>query len=254
MYLSENIKYLRKQAGYTQAELASHLGLNRPVIGAYEEGRAEPRIQTLQLMSVFFGYSIDQLLELDLSTGLIKTDARGRSLRVLPIAVDANDQERVTLVPVRAAAGYLQGYGDMDFVGSLSHFSMPFPELPSDRSYRVFQIKGDSMQPIPSGSYIIGEYVQDWTSIKPDERCILLTRDEGIVFKRLKSDESGKQYTLLSDNPDYAPYTIHADQILELWKARGMFCFDLNELQSVAGNDMKKILQFISRVDSKLTR
>ncbi len=252
MHLSENLKYLRKQGGYTQAELAEQLGLKRPVIGAYEEGRAEPRLQTLQMMSAFFGHSIDQLLQVDLSTGQFKADAVGKSLRVLPIAVDSAQQERATLVPVKAAAGYLQGYGDMDFVGSLPHFSMPFPELPADRSYRVFQIEGDSMLPIPSGSYVIGEYVQDWTQIKPNDRYVLLTRDEGVVFKRLKLQDNANTYQLISDNPDFEPYTLPSDQLLELWKAKGMLCFDLDGLQSYASDDMKKVLQAIARIDQRI--
>lgn len=252
MQLSGNIRYLRKQLGLTQADLGEKLGLKRPVIGAYEEGRAEPRLQTLLLMSSFFGIGIDGLVNTDLSTGESTADASGKSLRVLPIAIDPErNTERTTLVPVKAAAGYTTGYGDLDFVGSLPNFDMPFPELPSDRTYRVFQIEGESMLPIPPGSYIICEYVQDWETLKTDERYIFLTKDEGIVFKRVRLHPHKKSYELISDNTDFKPYFIKQSQVLEVWKARGMMSFNLDGLQSGTGS-MKQILEAIERIDRKL--
>jgi transcriptional regulator with XRE-family HTH domain len=255
MYLSQNIKYLRKQEGFTQADLAERLGLKRPVIGAYEEGRAEPRLQTLQMMADFFGYSIDQLLNTDLSTGQSGLDKTGKSLRILPIAIDPDTQrERATLVPVKAAAGYLNGFGDLDFVSSLPNFNMPFPELPSDRTYRVFQIEGESMQPIPPKSYVICEYVQDWTNLKADDRYIFLTKDDGIVFKRVRIDNEKHQYELISDNPDFKPYKIKQSQVLEVWKARGVLSFNLESFSNLGRGGFREVMEAIKSLESKVVK
>ena len=252
MQLSKNIKYLRKQLGLTQSELGEKLGLKRPVIGAYEEGRAEPRLQTLSHMSSFFSVGIDALVNTDLSTGESTADTSGKSLRVLPIAIDTElNVERTTLVPVKAAAGYAAGYGDLDFVGALPNFTMPFPELPADRTYRVFQIEGESMLPVPPGSYIICEYVQDWNNLKTDERYIFITKDEGVVFKRVRIHPHKKTYELISDNADFKPYFIKQSQVLEVWKARGMMTFNMDGLQS-GSSSMKQILEAIERIDKKL--
>lgn len=253
MSLSQNIRYLRKQLGLTQSDLAERLGLKRPVIGAYEEGRAEPRLQTLQHMSAFFEVSVDSLLSTDLSTGEFRSDSSGKSLRVLPIAIDSStERERATLVPIKAAAGYLNGFGDMDYIGSLPSFPIPFPELPDDRTYRVFQIEGESMLPIPPGAYIISEYVQDWDTLKTDERYIFLTKDEGVVFKRVRIHPHNRSYELISDNADFKPYFIKQAQVLEVWKARGMMSFDLDGLRGGANTDMKSVLEAIARIENKL--
>lgn len=253
MYLSQNIRYLRKQLGFTQSNLAQRLGLKRPIVGAYEEGRAEPRLQTLQMMSEFFGYSIDQLLNTDLSTGVSSADASGKALRILPIAINADTQEeRITLVPVKAAAGYLNGFGDLDYVSSLPNFSLPFPELPADRTYRVFQIEGESMLPIPSKSYVISEYVQDWTNLKTDERYIFLTQNDGIVFKRVRPIPEKRQYELISDNPDFKPYTIKQSQVLEVWKVRGITSFNLEAFSSLGSGGIREVLEAIGRVEARL--
>jgi transcriptional regulator with XRE-family HTH domain len=251
MLLSENIRFLRKEAGLTQSELAERVGVNRPVIGAYEEGRAEPRIQTLKLMAHFFKVSVDDILDRDLSTGEHSADVSGKSLRVLAVAVNENTEEIATLVPVKAAAGYLSGFGDMEFVGSLPQFSMPFPELPSDRTYRVFQIEGESMLPIPPKSYVISEYVQDWTDLKTDERYVFLTKDEGVVFKRVRTHPHIRSYELISDNPAFKPYFIKQSQVLEVWKVRGIIGFDLDAFHSAPAS-MKEVLEAIERIEKKL--
>jgi transcriptional regulator with XRE-family HTH domain len=228
--LANNLRYLRKQNQLTQEQLAQKLGIKRALIGAYEEGRAEPKLLTLQHLCQFFKVRMDQLVLRDLTTknADAETDVEGRKLRILPVLVSAEgDKELGTLVPVKASAGYLNGYGDADFVGALPRFSLPFPELPQDRTYRVFQIRGDSMLPVPPGAYIISQYVQDWNDIRNEECYILITRDEGVVYKRVINNMREGQLLLKSDNPDYDPYTVAIGRVVEVWKAVGVVSFEL---------------------------
>ncbi len=222
--LNNNIRFLRRQKQMTQEQLAAKLGVNRAALGSYEEGRAEPRLAVLQSIAQYFGYSIDDLVHKDLSVnpGKKAVDIEGKTLRILPVMVDAaTDKERIAVVPVKAAAGYLNGYSDVDFIAELPSFSLPLPELARERSYRLFQVKGESMLPVPSGAYIIGEYVQNWARVKDNDCYILITRDEGLVYKRVQYKQETGSLLLISDNPEYAPYEIETGQVLEMWKASG---------------------------------
>jgi phage repressor protein C with HTH and peptisase S24 domain len=199
------------------------VGINRPAIGSYEEGRAEPKITALQLIADFFNITIDQLVKADLSITAIKNntaDLNGSSLRILTTVVNQNDNELITLVPAKASAGYLNGYGDVEYIESLPRFTLPLPDFSTDRTYRTFQINGDSMEPIPSGSYIIGEFLTDWHQIKDGKTYVVVTRDEGVVYKRVYPHSSG-ELILKSDNPIYSPYSVHFSRVLEVWKAIG---------------------------------
>jgi transcriptional regulator with XRE-family HTH domain len=49
--LNENIRFLRKQLALTQDQFAQKLDIKRSLVGAYEEGRAEPRLELLQKMA-----------------------------------------------------------------------------------------------------------------------------------------------------------------------------------------------------------
>ncbi|GAA4299633.1 helix-turn-helix transcriptional regulator [Nibribacter koreensis] len=65
--LIDNIIYLRRKNGLTQEQLGKKLGLKRSLIGAYEEGRATPKIPTLVAVAKLFGIMVDELLIPDLA-------------------------------------------------------------------------------------------------------------------------------------------------------------------------------------------
>jgi len=226
--LATNLKSLRKERGWTQQALAERLGLTRPTLGAYEEGRSEPKLSVLIDMAACFAVTVDALVrgsELEVNSSRVKGDG----LRILTVSVDADyDNERVMVVPVKAAAGYAHGYGDPEWVSKLPTFGLPLKELSLDRTYRMFQIEGDSMLPIPSGSYILCQYVDDWMSVGGLRPHIVVTRNEGVVFKRIENDlPGGSRLVLHSDNPAFAPYAVAGDDVIEVWRASAYLSFEL---------------------------
>jgi len=215
--LGLNIRHLRKTHHLTQDQLADKIGINRAMIGSYEEGRAIPKITALQTLSHYFNVSIDDLVNTDLSSDKENTkgvDTTGKGLRVLTTLVDRENNELITFVPIKASAGYAKGYADPDFIETLPRFDLPFSEISKERTYRAFQINGNSMEPIPSGSYIICEYLHNWNEVKDGKAYVVVTRDDGLVYKRLYRNED---YTLLlkSDNPEYDPFNLTVDAISE---------------------------------------
>lgn len=225
-YLIQNMKFLRTREKLTQQQFADQLQIKRSLVGAYEEGRAMPKMQVMQQLCNHFKISLDQLINHNLGSETdLSVQINPPGLRILPVVVDANNQERIPIVPVKASAGYLNGYADPEFIGQLPLFSMPIPELSGERTYRVFQIKGDSMLPIPSGAYIFGEFVESAKDLKNGQTYVLITRNEGLVFKRIFQSDSN-QLLLISDNKVYEPYYLETANLLEIWKAKGVLSFE----------------------------
>lgn len=217
-FIQSNIRFLRKSKGLTQEEFALQLGITRAQVGAYEEGRAKPAYETIIKMANFFSLSLDALITKNLETGDKTVQLmQGNGLRVLSISVTDEGRENIELVPVKAAAGYLNGFADPEYIEELSKFRLPF--LP-ESTYRAFEIKGDSMYPLQPGSIVVGEYIENWKSIKDGHTYIVVSDKDGIVYKRLfnQLDESGT-LVLHSDNPGYTPYTLKMEDIREVWKA-----------------------------------
>lgn len=230
IYLAENLRFLRKQKAWTQSQLAEKIGVKRSVIGAYEEGRSEPRLSSLQMMARLFAVELDALIgqPLDQSEASDWRKLSQTPVRVLPITLDSHGEERISLIPQKAAAGYTQGYADPEYLEQLPNISLSLPELQGTGSLRMFQIEGDSMLPLPSGAYIIGEYVEQWPQIKSGDCYVLLTRNDGILYKRVENQlAEADQLRLHSDNPSFASYSLAGEEILEVWKARGVMHFAL---------------------------
>lgn len=224
MVISKNLKFLRTENDLTQKQLAERLGLKQAAIGAYEEERATPPLSCLLDMARIFKVNLDMLVTQDL--GRIprsewKTRQFSKSKEILAISVDRDNRENVELVTHKASAGYVAGYQDTEFIRELPKISLPV--LSRNTTYRAFEIQGDSMLPIPSGSLVFGEFVEKLSAIKSGKPYILVLRD-GIVFKRVFNflEEDGK-LLLVSDNRLYEPYTIAGEDVSEVWRAHGFF-------------------------------
>ena len=75
------------------------------------------------------------------------------------------------------------------------------------------------MLPIPDKSWIIAEYLENWYDIKDGHAYIVLTQDEGIVFKvAINQLRKTKTITLKSLNPAYSPYEVPVNEVREVWK------------------------------------
>ncbi|MCC3160058.1 LexA family transcriptional regulator [Hymenobacter sp. 15J16-1T3B] len=271
--INTNLKFWRRELSLTQAQLADKLNIKRSLIGAYEEGRAEPKLTTLVKMARLFGISLDALVTTDFSKkrqaaavlrqlqnapaleaagtdGASVADperSKGENLRVLAITVDKNQNENIELVPLKAAAGYLNGYADQEYIEDLPKFRLPM--LGQTGTFRAFEIAGDSMLPIASGTVIVGRYVADWNEVKDGTPCIVVSKKEGIVFKRVFNRlQDAATLTLHSDNPVYSPYDIDVEDVLEIWEAKSYISstfpiadLSLNRLASIVLDLQKQV-------------
>jgi transcriptional regulator with XRE-family HTH domain len=214
--ISSNIKFLRKKKGLTQQQFADQVGIKRSLVGAYEEERAEPKYELLKTIASFFEISIDDFIRETINDKW--APAPKGNLRILSISVDKDDNENIELVPLKASAGYLNGYADPEYVAQLPKFYLP---MFKQGTYRAFEIKGDSMLPLVSGTIIIGEYMENWGDVKATETYVIVSKSEGVVYKRMGSKfRADKKLKLISDNPVYEPYEISGEDVLEIWKAK----------------------------------
>lgn len=227
LYFNKNLKYLRKlRTKLTQQMLADDLGLTRSVISSYEDGRAEPSIETLTKVSKYFNISIEHLINTNLSTTNhkeveakkeLEKYANASNLQVVHVKAYNRPRHIVPLVPEKAAAGYTAGYADSEYLKDLPKYNLPF--LNKGVNYRAFEIQGDSMLPIQNGSTVIGEYVEVFDDVRDGDIYIIVSKSEGVVLKKVY-DQRKKNGTFLlrSSNMLYKPYEINQEEVIEFWK------------------------------------
>ncbi len=245
---NQNLKYLRKLRGWTQEEFANKIRIKRSLLGAYEEERAEPRIDVLEVVCDMFKLTLDDILRKDLSDNKGNYLAKRRAMKL------ATGRPDIPFVPVKAAAGYLAGFEDPEFIDELNTFTLP---MLSGGNYRAFEIVGDSMLPTPSGSVIVGERLENLDDVKNNVACIVVSRNEGIVYKRVqKNGRQKNKLTLVSDNPVFHPYTVNAEEVLEMWQAQVVISrtntqnrWDMSQLATVVSDLQQQVTSLKKRIN-----
>ncbi|AEI51293.1 XRE family transcriptional regulator [Runella slithyformis] len=244
MYVSCNLIFLRNREKKSQNEIADAVGIGRGSYSQYERGRSMPPMDVLVRLADLFHLSLDTLVRKNLAVlrsseleelfNASVQSAKGIHLRILPISVGIDNKDNVEVVPKKARAGYIGGgHGDVGFISELTRFRLPI--LPENRKYRMFQIEGDSMYPIPDGAYILGSYVQNWFSVKENKSYIFITAED-IVFKTVTAVPNVKAadpaFILSSLNSLYAPYRVKLEEVLEIWEFTLFMSTDVPEGES----------------------
>lgn len=255
MFFTTNIKLLRKRRGRTQDEIAIALNMKRSTLSGYENGIAQPSLEVLIAFSRFYKIAIDTLVTVNLEklsefqfSELERGNdvfIKGSNLRILATTINKENEENIELVPEKAKAGYATGFADPEFIKELPTFNLPF--LSKSKKYRTFQLKGDSMLPIPDGSWVTGEFVQDWNTLLTGYGYIIFTIDEGIVFKIVENliEKDGK-LTLYSLNPIYEPFDVNLGEIKEIWKFVNYISSELPE-PSMPSSELVKTVAGLKR-------
>ncbi len=215
---AQNIKYLRNKRAVSQQALADEMNLTRGQLASYEDNRAEPSQETLIKYSKQFRLPIDALIKNDLTRS--KEDGYidiGSNRILFPVLINEDNEDVIEVVPIKASAGYLEGYADPEYISNLPQMKLPF--VPSGK-HRAFPIKGDSMEPwVREGAFIVAKYMEDVQDVRNGQTYIVVTRDDGLSYKRIYTSLMKDGFiTLQSDNKEYHPYDVHLDNVLELWE------------------------------------
>lgn len=212
-----NIRHLRSLKAFSQERFADELDWSRSMVGSYEEGRSEPPIDRLVELSEYFNIPIDILVKNDLRRAKDTSFIQVGNKRVLfPITVNEDNEDLIEIIPAKASAGYLSGYDDPEYIEQLEKIKLPF--LPTG-THRAFPIKGDSMLPVKDGAFVVAKFVERVDDVKNGRTYIVLTKDDGLVYKRIYIPETDNaQFLLSSDNKSYEPYLVPKENILELWE------------------------------------
>jgi phage repressor protein C with HTH and peptisase S24 domain len=222
MFSSHNVKKIRELYGLTQEQLAVSLSLTRELINKIEKGKAKVSKGTSLRLEKFVRERESEFYSHDAT---ILGQPVTSEVSSLPYHLQRREQkvERKTvwvpLVGVKAQAGYVKGYEQVDFIESLDKYSLPPGVHPGGAQWSYFEIDGDSMEPTFSSSDVILAsmvHAEDWQEIKNLCVYVILTADSLLVKRIIR--KSSTEWILVSDNTEVYPHrTILVSDIKELW-------------------------------------
>lgn len=174
--IGENIKYLRKKAGYSQEKLARKLGVKQSSVCLWEKGRNNPDTETLAKAAEVFNVPLDFFI----------SDEPRRELDSIRVIRNA--------VPILGTIG----------CGSLKEpDTIPdgYADLPDGvRADFALKCEGDSMEP----TFIDGDLVLIRQQPEVENGQIAAVNVEGeTTLKHVYHQQGG--ILLVADNPAYSP-------------------------------------------------
>ena len=206
---------------------------------ALRRKRSAPPIDMLIKLSDYFKLPIDILVRNDLTkSNSIPFIEVGTQRVLFPITVDERNRDQIEVVHVKASAGYVQGYGDPEFISDLPKMKLPVKQ---SGKLRAFPIKGDSMPPLQDGAFVVGRFVENLEEIKDGSTCIVVTADQGVVYKRVY--KTANTLELHSDNPIYQPYNVQKSEVMEVWAFVSSISLNAFEQEKSGQSEVLKAIQ-----------
>ncbi len=260
-YIGKNIKKIRSLKKISQAEYAKIFSLTRGTIGAYEEERAEPKIDTIIQMANYFGLSIDAFLNKELTVNdLYSLDMVNEKLDQVhdfkKEKVALYKKGGVGLVKIQDHLEYIVNLANRDFISRL-----PTVELPVNfkGTVRAFELKGSEMEYHQNGLHHgdILLCLQHPLDKQPDVgKVYVLITHGNVVTRRYAGQETG-MLKWVSDDPNYEPMLLATEHIAELWEVKGVYSTYLNppkmleEKVMVLEKQMVEMQQQLHRLSGK---
>ena len=191
-YSMKKLRELRKSKGLTMKELGKILNLAESTISLYENGQREPDTNTLRNIAIFFGVTIDFLINGDASeqqkkTGTVKIPVYGYIPAGIPTEMIDNS--------------YIEDYEEINE-----------ELLKGGNQYFGLKVKGDSMYPeFRNGDTLI---LKKQDSCENGDFCAVSINHTESTFKKVLKKENG--ITLQPLNPIYEPIFFTNKEIEDL--------------------------------------
>ncbi|PQJ20201.1 helix-turn-helix domain-containing protein [Nonlabens tegetincola] len=227
-FFGKNIKKIRGVKSLSQQAFADLFNLKRGTLGAYEEGRSEPKIETIIKVANYFSISIDDLLTSELTVNqLLRFNDN--------ITLDPEDleKEHFATVPCITAKNYQDYIAHFDnefFVKDMPSLSLP---INTEKTFRGFTVNNLEMTSHDKGFYpkdiVIGELVPHKVIQKLNNGTVVFALiNDHIILRRLYTTENG--IVLRADHKNIDDIKVTMKEIKQLWRVRYVFFRRVPEL------------------------
>ncbi|WP_062056638.1 helix-turn-helix domain-containing protein [Aquimarina longa] len=249
-FFGKNIKKIRGVKSLSQQAFAELFDLKRGTLGAYEEGRSEPKIETLIKIANHFSIAIDDLLTSELTVNqLLKfkgdfttytKDLKREQFVEIPCITDTTSSDYITL------------HTKEDFIKELPILQLPVNPTKEFRGYTVSNLEMTSHD---KGFYpkdiVIGEKVPK-TVIKKlnNGTLVFVVVGDKLIFRRLYV--TNNNVVLRADHKNIEDSVYPLAEIKEIWRVRYVFFKRIPEFGSDVEDKLLSIEKELLRMKEKL--
>ena len=210
--------------------MAEMFSLARPSIGAYEEGRAEPKIETLVQISKKFNLSIDGIINKELTVNdLMSFSTINEKLEQTHSKLWTKDTkghpvpERtgISLVTIDKYTDYQVNFKNHDRLDRFKKIDLP---ITFKGQSLAFEMNGSEMeynqQGLHHGDILLCQKANK-NIIQTGKVYTVLTKSK--IFTRRLYEVNDEIIRFQSDDPNYTVLEDKIEDIIELWEVKGVF-------------------------------
>lgn len=260
------VKNIRKVNKLTQVDFALSIEITQASLSQIENGTILPSLELVKRISdlydISYNYIIDGIgyfekgnealiaqedAEFDVNTSRksytvpvtqetnlktnLKTNLTTGNVDFMPkvVTMDISGRETVLVVPIKARAGYLAGYGDQEYIETLPSYHLPGLGA---GTWRDFEVKGLSMYPtLNDKDRVLTKFVETTKEIRDGRVYVVVHNEEGIIIKRLLNRIDKENCVICkSDNKVNHPnIVIEPTEILEIWEVKYLLTRHLDD-------------------------
>ncbi len=229
-FFGKNIKKIRGVKGLSQQAFADLFDLKRGTLGAYEEGRSEPKIDTLIKIANHFSIAIDDLLTAELTVNQLLQF--NDDLTLSPEGMEREVFAQIPCITTKLVEDYLEYYDNQSFINDLPKIKLP---LNIEKEFRAYTVSNLEMTSHDKGLYpkdvVIAEKVPTNVIKKLNNGTVVLcVCEKSIILRRLYSTDKG--LVLRADHKNLDDITISIKAVRELWRVRYVFYRRLPEIST----------------------
>lgn len=216
-FFGKNLKKIRKLKSLSQKELADSMGLKRAALGAYEEGRSEPKIDTIIRFANYIGISIDSLLQRELSVNELLnfntelTTDESKLRKSFP---------KTPFITKEFVADYLSFYAKKSFLDTLPYVQLPIKD--ENNEYRAYEINDLEMS-----NYEGGLYPEDILLVKKASLDSFVSEQPALIlYEELKFRDvlyKNNKVILKAKHPVIEEQVILPESVKEIWALVGVY-------------------------------
>lgn len=246
LLFGKNLKKIRSVHGLSQQEFADIFDLKRGTLGAYEENRSNPKLETVIKIANHFSIGLEDLLINELTVN--KLLRYNEKLAVDTDSYKKPDFKGIPCLLPNDKPEFIKNYAGGFDLTQLSQIKLPYIEAENRLAFSVDDLSMTSgiIEFFPK-DIVIG-IKTDWDSLMGNSLIMALTKDE-LILRRFSKE--GKHLILKADHHGVEEVKLLPEEVISIWKIEHVFNYSLLSKEILLENRLATIEQSIATLENK---
>jgi transcriptional regulator with XRE-family HTH domain len=225
----KNIKKIRGVKALSQQSFADLFGLKRGTLAAYEEGRSNPRLETVIKIANHFNLEIDELLKTELTVNrLLEFNDR---ITTGPLNLPIQQFAVIPCVIEMLESDFIHQAGGPAICQRLPKLQLPLVE---GKGYIGYLVHSAEMMRVGGGGFlpkdvVVGKKLDSayFNAIKSGTPLLVMT-DHQLIFRLAHATDEGLRLETAAEGLD--SIFVHFAEIVNVWEVCHVFHWKLPAL------------------------